>query len=131
MYGDLRQQTHAFPGIPGADTQPSRAMQKNPIEPDSHYEERRITPRWKRGELPAAGIYLLDDAYHVAIPGTPAEQRLLESGALVVAGIRFDAQPMDARPKGEIRILSALPGKLPLVGKTRAVERLGWTPTRN
>lgn len=106
-------------------------MQKNPIEPDSHYEERRITPRWKRGELPAAGIYLLDDAYHVAIPGTPAEQRLLESGALVVAGIRFDAQPMDAAPKGEIRILSALPGKLPLVGKTRAVERLGWTPTRN
>jgi len=106
-------------------------MHKKSDQPDSHYEERRITPRWKRGELPAAGIYLLDDAYHVAVPGTPAEQSLLEAGALVVAGVRFDAQPMDARPRGEIRILSAIPGPLPLVGNARTAERLGWTPTRN
>jgi len=106
-------------------------MQRKPIEPDSHYEERRITPRFRRGELPAAGIYLLDDAYHVAVPGTPAERHLLDSGALMVAGVRFDAEPMDAQPRGEIRILSALPGPLSPMAKQRAAERLGWTPTRN
>ena len=106
-------------------------MQKKPIEPDSHYEERRITPRWKRGDLPAADIYLLDDAYHVAVPGTPAEQSLLEAGALTVAGIRFDGQGMDARPRGEPDVLALYVSERDQLGTGRTVAALGGPPTRN
>ena len=106
-------------------------MQKKPFEPDSYYEERRIAPRWRKGVLPSAGIYLLDDAYHVAVPGTPAERALAERGALLVAGVRFDGQPMEPQLR-DARVVSLVPAAPSPLGHKRTLERqLGWTPTRN
>jgi hypothetical protein len=52
------------------------------------------------GSLPRAGIFLLDGGYHVAAHGSRAERRLLEDGALLVAHLRFDADPRETRYTG-------------------------------
>lgn len=105
-------------------------MEKRPIEPDSHYEERRIAPRWQHGVLPSAGIYLLRGDYHVAVPGTPAWARLVGDGALFVAGIRFDAQPMETAPD-EPDVVALYVSERDRLGSGRTVEKLGGPPARN
>src|SRR5947208_69359 len=52
------------------------------------------------GSLPRAGIYLLAGGCHVAAHGSRAEQRLLHDGALLVAHLRFDADPRESRYAG-------------------------------
>jgi hypothetical protein len=52
------------------------------------------------GSLPRAGIFLLDGGYHVAAHGSRAERRLIDDGALLVAHLRFDADPRETRYNG-------------------------------
>jgi len=118
-------------GRAGAPAQRETGMEKRPLEPDSHYEERRIAPKWQRGVLPGAGIYLLRGDYHVAIPGTPAEDRLIGDGALFVAGVRFDAEPMESAPRDEPDVVALYLSERDRLGSGRTVETLGGRPARN
>jgi hypothetical protein len=52
------------------------------------------------GSLPRAGIFLLRGGCHVAAHGSRAERGLLEAGALLVAHLRFDADPREGRYTG-------------------------------
>lgn len=70
---------------------------------DSHYEDRVQAPVRARGTLPAAGVYLAGGRYHVAAPHTPAERRLLEAGALLVASVSFDGAQVAALTGGAAR----------------------------
>src|SRR3954467_13107887 len=65
-------------------------MKDKELLPDSFYEERRITPKWRQGVLPNAGIWLADGGYHVAVCGSPAQEALVARGALLVASLVFD-----------------------------------------
>lgn len=105
-------------------------MEKRPLEPNSHYEERRIAPKWKHGVLPSAGIYLLRGDYHVAIPGTPAHAHLVGEGALFVAGLRFDALPMEAAPR-DPDVVALYVSERDRLGSGRTVETLGGPPAAN
>ena len=106
-------------------------MEKKPLEPNYFYEDRRTAPKWKRGVLPAAGIWLLDGAYHVAIHGSPAERRLAEGGALPIAGVRFDGQPMEPQPRDEPHLVALYLNERDQAGSRRSVEKLGAAPGPN
>lgn len=71
---------------------------------DSHYEDRVQAPVRVRGSLPAAGVYLVAGGrYEVAVPHTPAERRLLDAGALLVASVSFDGLQVAALTGGAAR----------------------------
>jgi hypothetical protein len=72
-------------------------MEEKELIPGSHYEERRVTPRWRHALPPRAGIWLLDGGWHCATVGTEAEARLREQGALQVAGLVFEGARGDTR----------------------------------
>lgn len=55
---------------------------------------------WTKGAGHPAGIYLLEGEVHVAAHQSGAERRLLESGALLVANLRFDRDPLEAGHPG-------------------------------
>lgn len=74
-------------------------MRDEELLPDSFYEERRITPTWRRDALPSAGIWLAEGRYHVAAYGSAAHARLEEVGAILVAGVTFDGSHAE-RPVG-------------------------------
>ena len=106
-------------------------MEEKNLVPDSFYEERRITPRWRHGVLPRAGIWLAGGGYHVAVYGSEAEERLLEHGAILVASLVFDGAHGDRPVRGEVTLDLYPPGDLPALGKERAVQALGWAPASN
>jgi hypothetical protein len=55
-----------------------------------------------------AGIYLLEGRTHMAGHSSPAEQSLLERGALLVASVRFDREPHERyHAQHSIRMLRA------------------------
>ena len=84
-------------------------MEEKSLVPDSHYEYRRRTVRWRAGVLPAAGIYLLDGEYRVAVRGGAEERRLRREGALAVASVTFDGSGMEARPGVGEHLIGAYP----------------------
>ena len=107
-------------------------MEDRKLVPDSHYEERRITPKWRHGSLPRAGIWLAGGGYHVAVYGGPAEARLREQGAILVASVVFDGSHGSDRPvRGDLAIDLYPPDDLPPLGQQRAMETLGWAPASN
>lgn len=72
---------------------------------DSHYEDRVQAPVRVRGTLPTAGVYLCAGRFEVAAPHTPAERRLREAGALLVASVSFDGARVPALSGGTARDL--------------------------
>ena len=104
--------------------------EKKSLIPDSHYEERRITPRWRQDAPPSAGIFLLDGRFHVAAYGSVAEQRVREDGGLLVASLVFDGSHAE-RPVRGAPVIEPLPSPLTAFGQQRAAETLGWAPTGN
>jgi hypothetical protein len=70
---------------------------------ESHYEDRVQAPVRARGTLPAAGVYLAGGRYQVAAHHSPAERRLLDAGALLVANVTFDGLQVPALTGGAAR----------------------------
>ncbi len=106
-------------------------MEEKKLIPDSHYEERRITPKRRQGVLPSAGIWLLDGRYRVAEYGSEAEARLRERDALLVANLVFDGSHAERPVRGDVSLTPYPAPALPELGKQRAVEALGWAPASN
>jgi hypothetical protein len=105
-------------------------MRDRELLPDSFYEERRITPKWRQGVLPDAGIWLAEGAYHVAVYGSPAQAALLERGALLVAGVVFDGSHAE-RPVRDATLDVYPAAELAKARGRRALEMLGWAPIGN
>ena len=83
---------------------------------------------WADGVLPQAGMYFLEGQCHVASLTSTAERRLLERGALLVAVLTFDGSGPEAPiAAGTDRLL----GELRPLAARDAVQRLGWSPSRN
>jgi hypothetical protein len=106
-------------------------MKDRELVPDSFFEERRTTPRWRQGVLPNAGIWLAGGGYQVAVAGTPAHQRLLEAGALLVAAVVFDGSHAERPVRGTATCDLYPAGDLARPGSRRALEMLGWAPIGN
>jgi len=106
-------------------------MEDSKLMPDSFYEERRVTVRWRQSTLPRAGIWLVDGRYEVVMHGAPAEARLRERGALFIATVAFDPDHGERPVRGDV-LLDVIPADhLPLHGRHRAVESLAWAPASN
>lgn len=84
-------------------------MEEKSLVPDSYYEYRRRSLRWRAGVLPAAGIYLLDGEYRVAIHGSAEERALRREGALAVASVTFDGAGMEAQPRAGEYLIGSYP----------------------
>lgn len=80
-----------------------RSQLRDGDEFDSHYEDRVHAPVRARGTLPVAGVYLCAGRFEVAAPHTPAERRLVEMGALLVARVSFDGLQVPAATGGTAR----------------------------
>ena len=106
-------------------------MRDDELLPDSHYEERRITPRVRRGTLPGAGIWLADGGYHVAVYGSPAQALLQEAGAILVAGVVFGGSDAEGPVRGEARFDLYPAAELAKARNRRVVETIGWAPIAN
>jgi hypothetical protein len=70
---------------------------------DSHYEDRVQAPVRARGTLAAAGVYLAAGRFEVAALHSPAERRLLDAGALLIASVSFDGLQVAALTGGAAR----------------------------
>ncbi|WP_420125768.1 hypothetical protein [Longimicrobium sp.] len=70
---------------------------------DSYYEDRVQAPVRARGTLPAAGVYLAGGCFEVAAHHSPAERRLLDAGALLIARVSFDGLQVAALTGGAAR----------------------------
>jgi hypothetical protein len=87
----------------------------------THYEFPIAGAAWTKGAGHPAGIYHLDGRIHFAAHQSPAEAALRERGALLVASVRFDRDPLEAAHPGHpVRPL----------GAHAALHRLA-PPTRN
>jgi len=106
-------------------------MKEKELLPDSFYEERRITPKWRQGVLPNAGIWLADGGYHVAVYGSADQARLVERGALLVAGVVFDGSHAERPVRGDVTFDLYPAAGFAKAGSRRAFEMLGWTPIGN
>ena len=82
-----------------------RSPLRDKDEFDSHYEDRVQAPVRARGTLPAAGLYLAGGRYEVAAHHTPAERRLLDAGALLIASVSVDGLQVAALTGGAARDL--------------------------
>lgn len=102
-------------------------LHRDEDEIDSFYEDRVHAPVRARGTLPAAGVYLWGGRFEVAAHHTPAERRLLDAGALLVASVSFDGAQVPALTGGAARDVR-LAELLPVAAReaARAVE-----PARN
>ena len=80
-----------------------RSPLRDKDEFDSHYEDRVQAPVRARGTLPAAGVYLAGGRFEVAAYQSPAERRLLDAGALLVASVSFDGLQVAALTGGAAR----------------------------
>lgn len=106
-------------------------MEDRKLIPDSFYEERRMTVRWRQSTLPRAGIWLVDGRYEVAMYGSAAEETLRDRGAILVAGVAFDRDHGERPVAGDLTLDPYPAAGLPRLGGLRAAETLGWTPTSN
>ena len=57
---------------------------------------------WTAGAGRAAGVYWLNGASVIAAHDTPAEARLVEEGAVLVATLRFDPDPVERVHHGRV-----------------------------
>ena len=80
-----------------------RSPLRDKDEFDSHYEDRVQAPVRARGPLPMAGVYLSAGRYEVAAWHTPAQRRLVDAGALLVANVSFDGLQVAALTGGAAR----------------------------
>jgi hypothetical protein len=106
-------------------------MEDSKLIPDSFYEERRVTIRWRQNTLPRAGLWLVDGRFEVAAYGGPAAARLAEQGAILVASVAFDRDHGERPVKDDVTLDIYPADDLPELGKQRAVETLGWAPGSN
>jgi hypothetical protein len=106
-------------------------MEDSKLMPDSFYEERRVTIRWRQSTLPRAGIWLAEGRYQVVMHGGSAEARLREQGALFIASVAFDNDHGERPVKGDVTVDVIPADDLPHHGRHRAVESLGWAPASN
>jgi len=106
-------------------------MKDRELLPDSFYEERRTTPKWRQGVLPNAGIWLVDGRYHVAVHGSAAQAELVERGALLVAGVVFDGSHSERPVRGDAAFDLYPAAELAKPRSRRALEALGWAPIGN
>ena len=106
-------------------------MKDRELLPDSFYEERRITPKWRQGVLPNAGIWLADGGYHVAVYGSAAQEELVERGALLVASLVFDGSHAERPVRGAAAFDLYPAAGLAHPRSRRALEMLGWAPIGN
>jgi hypothetical protein len=106
-------------------------MRDKELLPDSYYEERRITPKWRRGTLPNAGIWLAEGRYHVVVYGSPAQERLEEVGAILVATVAFDGSHAERPVRGDTTFDVYPAAELARRRHPRTLEMLGWAPASN
>jgi hypothetical protein len=62
---------------------------------DPGFEQYRDDINWTAGAGQPAGIFWLRERCVMAAHGTAAEDRLLDMGAIPVATLRFDADPIE------------------------------------
>jgi hypothetical protein len=55
---------------------------------------------WTAGVGRPAGVYWLEGRSLIAAHESAAEDRLLELGAILIATLRFDADPLESAPRG-------------------------------
>ena len=106
-------------------------MKEKELLADSFYEERRITPKWRQGVLPNAGVWMADGGFQVAVYGSAAEAALRERGALLVASVLFDRSHADRPVRGDVSLDLYPTEALSRPGTRRAIDALGWTADRN
>jgi hypothetical protein len=106
-------------------------MKDRELFPDSFYEERRVTPKWRQGVLPSAGIWLAEGSYHVAVYGSAAASALAERGALLVASLVFDGSHAERPVRGDAAFDVYPAAELAKPRGRRAMEMLGWAPIGN
>lgn len=63
--------------------------------------------RWTRGAGHPAGLFLLDGRCHMVALGSPAEEVLVERGAIHFASVTFDRQAPPAGEPRTVRTVSA------------------------
>jgi hypothetical protein len=97
-----------------------RSQLRDGDEFDSHYEDRVHAPVRARGTLPVAGVYLCAGRFEVAAPHTPAERRLVDAGALLVARVSFDGLQVPALTGGAARDLR-LANRVPVPPREAAI----------
>ena len=119
----------AVPALPGTDS--AKHMKHDPTEQQDLSAARAD----ERGVGARAGVFLLEGRYHVAGHRSRAERRLLERGAMLVAGLVFE--PAEARRAvsggaGRPYAFSAPPVPvLTPLRPARAVYALGAPPNPN
>ena len=64
------------------------------------YEQFEDDINWTAGAGRPAGMFWLDGRVVMAAHHTAAEERLLLQGAVLVATLRFDRDPLDGRQRG-------------------------------
>jgi len=106
-------------------------MKDKELLPDSFYEERRNTQKWRQGVLPNAGIWLVDGGYRVAVYGGAAQAELVERGALLVASLVFDGSHAERPVRGDASFDVYPAAELAQPRGRRAMEMLGWAPIGN
>jgi hypothetical protein len=68
--------------------------------PKHDYELPVPASAWTHSVELGAGIYFLAGRTHVVGRESPAEQQLLDQGALLIATLRFDGDPPEGRRSG-------------------------------
>lgn len=58
--------------------------------------------KWTTGLGEPAGVYWLDGRSLIAAHESPAEAWLVANGAILVATLRFDADPLETRQDGRV-----------------------------
>lgn len=64
------------------------------------YEQYEDDINWTAGVGRPAGVYWMDGRTVIATHDTAAEERLLQQGAILVATLRFDRDPLETVQRG-------------------------------
>ncbi|MDQ3556352.1 MAG: hypothetical protein M3409_06205 [Gemmatimonadota bacterium] len=88
----------------------------------TRHEDQVVSFAWTGGCAGGAGIYLLGGRCHVAAHHSPTASRLVESGALLIANLRFDRDPLEgSHPERPVHPIES----------REAVQRFRYTTARN
>jgi hypothetical protein len=83
----------------GITAEAGQGMALDPKKQDGfEYEHHEIN--WTAGVGRPAGVYWLDGRSVIVAHESPGEERLLSEGAVLVATLRFDRDPLDASHAG-------------------------------
>lgn len=76
---------------------------------DPGFEQYQDEVNWTEGIGRPAGVFWLGSRCVMAAHGTAAEERLLDMGAVLVATLRFDADPLErVHRSGRVERMGAL-----------------------